>query len=70
MKDAVSSVDARRRNGGLSASAFVDVTLMAETDGRRSELRREIVLSRSIFRRRGEGVFGESPRFSVCSPVV
>lgn len=58
----------RRRTGGVSAAGLTDVAFV--TEERRVALREGSTLSSSMLRRSGDGVFGESPRFSALSTLV
>jgi hypothetical protein len=60
----------RRRTGDVSTSDFREPEVAFETEERRGALREESTRSSSILRRRGDGVFGESPRFSALSTLV
>lgn len=60
----------RRRTGDVSTRDFREPEVAFETEERRGALREESVRSSSILRRRGDGVFGESPRFSTLSTLV
>jgi len=60
----------RRRTGDVSTNDFNDAGVALETEERRGALREESTRSSSILRRSGDGVFGESPRFSTLSTLV
>ena len=60
----------RRRTGDVSTNDFRDAEVALETEGRRGTPREESTRSSSILRRRGDGVFGESPRFSALSMLA
>jgi hypothetical protein len=60
----------RRRTGDVSTNDFRDAEVAFETEGRRGALREDSTRSSSILRRRGDPVFGESPRFSALSTLV
>jgi len=60
----------RRRMGEVSAGGLTDADVALVTEERRVALRDESTLSSSMLRRSGDGVFGESPRFSALSTLV
>lgn len=60
----------RRRTGDVSTNGFSDEDVAFETEERRGTLREDSTRSSSRLRRRGDGVFGESPRFSALSTLV
>jgi len=60
----------RRRTGGVSVTDLKEVDMALETEERRGALREDSARSSSKLRRRGDGVFGESPRFSRLSVLV
>jgi hypothetical protein len=60
----------RRRTGDVSAEDLTDAAVALVTEERRVALREDSALSSSMLRRSGDGVFGESPRFSGLSMLV
>lgn len=60
----------RRRTGDVSTNDFRGAGVAFETEERRGAPREDSTRSSSILRRRGDGVFGESPRFSALSTLV
>ena len=60
----------RRRMGEVSAGDLTDADVAFVTEGRRVALREGSTLSSSMLRRSGDGIFGESPRFSALSTPV
>ena len=71
VNEGLSVMEARRRRmGDVSTNDFRDAGVAFETEERRGALREDSTRSSSILRRRGDGVFGESPRFSTLSALV
>jgi hypothetical protein len=67
----VSVMEARRRRmGEVSAGDLTDADVALVTEERRVALRGDSTLSSSMLRRSGDGIFGESPRFSTLSTLV
>lgn len=64
----LSVMEARRRRMGEVSLTDADVAFV--TEGRRVALREGSTLSSSMLRRSGDGIFGESPRFSALSTPV
>jgi hypothetical protein len=60
----------RRRTGEVSVADLKEANVAFETEERRGALREGSNLSSSILRRSGDGVFGESPRFSTLSVLA
>jgi hypothetical protein len=60
----------RRRTGEVSVADLEAVDMALETEERRGALREDSTRSSSKLRRSGDGVFGESPRFSKLSVLV
>jgi hypothetical protein len=60
----------RRRMGEVSAGDLTDADVALVTEERRVALREGSTLSSSMLRRSGDGMFGESPRFSALSTLV
>jgi len=60
----------RRRMGEVSAGDLTDGDVAFVTEERRVALREGSTLSSSMLRRSGDGIFGESPRFSALSTLV
>src|SRR6266851_3775499 len=60
----------RRRTGEVSAGDLADAVVALVTEERRVALREGSTLSSSMLRRSGDGVFGESPRFSALSTLI
>jgi hypothetical protein len=60
----------RRRTGEVSVADLKGVDVAFETEERRGAPREDSTRSSSILRRSGDGVFGESPRFSTLSVLV
>jgi hypothetical protein len=62
----------RRRTGEVSRSAgdLTEADVAFVTEERRVALREDSALSSSMLRRSGDGVFGESPRFSALSTLA
>jgi hypothetical protein len=60
----------RRRTGEVSVADLTEADVAFETEERRGALRKDSTRSSSILRRSGDGVFGESPRFSTLSVLV
>ena len=60
----------RRRMGEVSAGDLIDADVAFVTEERRVALREDSTLSSSMLRRSGDGLFGESPRFSTLSTLV
>jgi hypothetical protein len=59
----------RRRTGEVSAGDLADAIVALVTEERRV-VREGSTLSSSMLRRSGDGVFGESPRFSALSTLI
>jgi len=60
----------RRRMGEASAGDLTDAGVAFVTEGRRVALREGSTFSSSRLRRSGDGIFGDSPRFSALSTLV
>lgn len=63
-----SVMEARRRRMGEESAG--DLTVAFVTEERRVALREDSTLSSSMLRRSGDGLFGESPRFSTLSTLI